>query len=485
MDDSGVAEKIEQKLPCGARARQLSVRSLLLGMMLGAADGRPAHLSRVHAALVALPQDVQRRLGVLADWKTGPHLLTYRQVERTFGLVATALSKSQPDGTPSEQLCEVVDGLLEASVTAEYKNQCSSLAVDWTDLESFAKFPLKNRKSKDKEASWGHRAGQAPGQSDEKYFGYFLQTATMVKDEGKGPVAELSRRILVTTCSTDPVPAFVPVLQRMHASGIAIGDVLADCGYSHRSAVNWALPLRRIGARLVQDLHPADRGQKGTFSGAVIFNGNLYCPATPAPLLEIGPASRDFSKQQFADHDLKSAELSAYKLGRISAYDPDGYHRVSCPAAMGKIRCPHRSESMVLALSKPQVLSAPQPAPKCCTQKTVTVPASVCAKTAQAHDYPSRAHRRSYKRRTSSERTFASIKDSATNDISKGWCRVMGLAPITLFAACLFVTRNLRTIDSFEKQKIKDAVNAGRKATRPKRRTTLADLVAGPAAPPP
>ena len=51
------------------------------------------------------------------------------------------------------------------------------------------------------------------------------------------------------------------------------------------------------------------------------------------------------------------------------------------------------------------------------------------AKTAQKHDYPSAAWRRSYARRTGAERGFATAKDPASNDISRGWCRLMGLAP--------------------------------------------------------
>ena len=51
------------------------------------------------------------------------------------------------------------------------------------------------------------------------------------------------------------------------------------------------------------------------------------------------------------------------------------------------------------------------------------------AKTAQKHDYPSAAWRRSYARRTGAERGFATVKDPATSDISRGWCRLMGLAP--------------------------------------------------------
>ena len=91
IDASGIAPRIEAVLPAGARSRQLSVRTLLAGMCLAQADGRPAHLTRVLQALVSLPGDDQRRLGVLADWKGGPHLLTYRQTEYTFGLAARAL----------------------------------------------------------------------------------------------------------------------------------------------------------------------------------------------------------------------------------------------------------------------------------------------------------------------------------------------------------------------------------------------------------
>src|SRR5258708_2094142 len=101
IDASGAAPRIEAMLPAGARARQLTVRTLLAGMCLAQADHRPAHLTRVHQALISLPEDEQRRLGVLADWKHGPHLLTYPQTHRTFGLAAAALAKDEPGGLPS------------------------------------------------------------------------------------------------------------------------------------------------------------------------------------------------------------------------------------------------------------------------------------------------------------------------------------------------------------------------------------------------
>ena len=83
------------------------------------------------------------------------------------------------------------------------------------------------------------------------------------------------------------------------------------------------------------------------------------------------------------------------------------------------------------------------------------------AKTAQKHDYPSPAWRRSYARRTGAERGFATAKDPATNDISRGWCRLMGLAPLMLFTTTLLTVRN---------QRILTAWNARQARQRPPRR---------------
>src|SRR5207247_7370430 len=123
----------------------------------------------------------------------------------------------------------------------------------------------------------------------------------------------------------------VPVLTAMPAHGIPPGDILADSGYAHRDAGAWAVPLRHSGAQLVQDLHPHDRGPRGTHHGAIIANGNLYCPATPTPLLELGPLAPSATAEQTAAHDQQAAERAKHKLGRINRHDAAGYQRVTCP----------------------------------------------------------------------------------------------------------------------------------------------------------
>jgi hypothetical protein len=509
VDASGVADRIEALLPSGVRPRQLRVRTLLFGMLLVAVDRRPAFLVNAHRALLDLPEPDRRRLGVLAQSNGQEHELTYRQLERTFSLVVGKLAKDGPDGSPSAVLSEVLDALLEASVTVLGEPASSSYAVDWTDQETWSRPPRKKRdnpegaepaaddaepeapdehgRCADREAAWGHRRGAAPGHKDESFFGYYMQVVTIVPDEHGPAVPELVRRIHIASCDVDPPGALVPVLGRMAASGIEIGDLLADSGYSYRVAEDWALPLRRIGIRLVHDLHPNDQGVQGTHEGAIRFNGNLYCPATPKALLELRPLARGANAEQTEAHDRLCQELRSHKLSPITGYDPDGYHRVLCPAIPGKLRCPLRPASMQLDHAHPQVLRAPEHPPKCCRQKTITVPPSVNAKSAQKHDYPSPAHRRSYNRRSGAERSYSTVKDRATNDLSRGWCRLTGLTPIALFAASVFIARNLRIANSFAARKADDerrAANGLPPRRRKRRRQTADDLIGAANAPP-
>jgi hypothetical protein len=533
IDASGVAERIEAMLPVGVRPRQLTVRTLLLGILACLTDCRPAHLRRVHQALLALSDREKRHLGVLTRWKSGEHELTYRQVERTYALIVKALCKERLDGQPSQTLSAVMDCLLEASVQTLGVPESSALSIDWTDYESFARPPRKKgaqassgqaqapqsaaeppcqaeaqstvqqaerqegedededederARCADPEGAWGHRKANHPGHN-EMFFGYYLQAATIVGEDGGPDVPELTRRITLASCEHDPPAQIVPVIRRMASESIEIGDLLTDSGYSYRAPETFAAPARALGAELVMDLHPNDRGCKGTHQGAILANGNLYCPATPKALLELSPPAPSASAEKLAAHDARCQELSRYKLSPLSAPDPDGYHRAICPAAAGKIRCPHKPVSMSLSHERPSILSPPESAPVCCTQQTITVPASVNAKTAQKHDYPSQAHRASYARRTASERSFSQVKDPAATDTKRGWCRLMGLTPNALFLTCAYITANIRTADAFAARKAEDQRRAAcglppRKRAR--RRRTIHDLIAADANAPP
>ena len=222
------------------RARQLRVRTLLAGTCLAIADGRPMHLTRVHHTLTSPPDHEQARLGVIADWKHGPHRLTCRQTEYTFGLAAAALGKDEPDGLPSQVLQAVCDDLLEASVPARFKDATASVAVDWTDLETFSRPPS---------AKGGPAPIPKPPGDTARTTCCAARTscssATILRRHHDARGERAARRRAspahdAVVVPDDPVRAVAPVLTAMPAAGIGLGDVLADSGYAHRDAAAWA-----------------------------------------------------------------------------------------------------------------------------------------------------------------------------------------------------------------------------------------------------
>jgi hypothetical protein len=140
---------------------------------------------------------------------------------------------------------------------------------------------------------------------------------------------------------------------------------------------------------------------------------------------------------------------------------------------------------MSLDRDRPEILTPPEHPQACCTRQTITVLPQVNAKTRQKHDYPSAAWRRSYARRSGAERSFATAKDPASNDISRGWCRLMGLAPLMLFTVILLAVRNQRILHAWDARQEENTRRAARglpPRTRRRRRRTLAALAnaAGP-----
>jgi hypothetical protein len=401
-----VPAALDDLLPRGGRPRQLGAKAVLLGVMLALDAGRPAHVLAAWRALSALALPDQLSLG-FAQSKDGVcHGATYRQVSDTFSVLCRGIDPSPvpsfrdvPDqerllhlaatrsGIDTEaaaaRLDAVSDALIEASVPAAHKSASSSLAVDWTDHETWSRArPAEDpQPANDPDASFGHAKRNAPGAKDYLFFGYYAQVATMVRDEGGAKVPELVRRIAVRAPRVDPVAVMTQTLVRLSGDGVALGDVLADCGYSNRQSQTFAAPLRRAGANLVMDLHPDDRGSRGTFEGAVAANGALFCPATPEALLDLGPLKRGASEEETAAHDARFAELMRYRFRALSAPDDEGYQRVVCPAAAGKVRCPHKAASLALSYERPSVAHPPTEPPRCCAQVSITVAPQVNEKT--------------------------------------------------------------------------------------------------------
>ncbi len=73
---------------------------------------------------------------------------------------------------PLQQLC---GQLTEASIPAQFKDASTSLAVDWTDVEAWAR-PVPHDSAEpgaDPEARWGHRNVGRAIEEGEMFFGYY------------------------------------------------------------------------------------------------------------------------------------------------------------------------------------------------------------------------------------------------------------------------------------------------------------------------
>ncbi len=466
------------------RPRQLKVRTLLAGMCLAQADHRPAHLTRVHQALTSLPEDDQAARHHRGLEDTARTSSPTGRPNTPSAWSRTRSPKTSPTGCPPQLCRRICDDLLEASIPEEFKDASTSLAVDWTDLESFSRPPPHGTSDcADPEASWGHRKNNLLRSEDELFYGYYLSAGIMTPEENGPAVPELARRATLSSCRHDPVRAFAPVLTAMPGQGIPLGDILDDSGYAHRDAGAWAIPLGPPAPSSSRTSTRTTAARKAPTTARSSPTATCTAPRHRARCWSSGRSPAPPPKNRPRTTTARPPSWPGYKLGRLTADDPDGYHRVQCPAAMGKIRCPLRPASMTLDRDRPEILQPPEHPPACCAQQTITVPPGVLAKTAQKHDYPSAAWRRSYARRTGAERGFATAKDPASNDISRGWCRLMGLAPLMLFTTTLLIVRNQRILHAWNARQEETQRRAAAglpPKTRKRRRKTLAGLAAGP-----
>ena len=256
------------------------------------------------------------------------------------------------------------------------------------------------------------------------------------------------------SCHRDPARAMVPVLERLAASGVPLGDVPGDSGYAHRVPRTGPCRCAPQAPKLIQDLHPDDRGPHGTHAGAVISNGNLYCPATPRPLPGLGPLARDATPGQTAAHDRQADRrdrpLQARQNHQRRRRRPPHRH---VPRRDGQAPLPATAAVDVpgLPAAPHTILAPPQHPPACCTQQSITVPPEVHAKTAQKHDYPSKS---------TPVLLRPALRCRADLLHSQGPCQQRHQPRLVppdgtdpdhhLFACCLLIVRNQRILDAFD-----------------------------------
>ena len=208
---------------------------------------------------------------------------------------------------------------------------------------------------------------------------------------------------------------------------------LADCGYSNRAPLTFAAPPR--ARRRSGDGPPPGRpGMPRHLRGSCRLQG-ARCIARP-PRTRSSTRAAAVGRPRRSERPTRPASPSWPHTGSpaLCAPDADGYQRVICPAAAGKVRCPHKATSLRLSSNARACREHPRAATLLCP-KSITVPAQVNEKTRQKHHYAGPAHPPLTTGAPRPERTYASLADPSIGGIRRGWCRLFGLAKNTLMYA--------------------------------------------------
>ena len=170
------------------------------------------------------------------DWKTGPHQLTYRQVERTFDLHHRAGQRPpgrRPLARPGRASSTPCWKPASRPSTRTRPGRWPSTGPTWKP--SPARRPAAAATAPTPKPPGDTAAATAPARKTSSSTATTCQPEPWSAEENGPPVPELARRVTLTSCRLDPARAMVPVLDRMPADGIRLGDILDDSGYAHRT----------------------------------------------------------------------------------------------------------------------------------------------------------------------------------------------------------------------------------------------------------
>lgn len=488
VDSSGVADQLERLLKkTTGRPRQLKVRALLVAFLVLAIDDRALHLKAATKLLFCkLAGPWRADLGITGDASGRKALLArYRQVRYLFGLIVSVFDPcalpngklvpvgleqkakvAAPGQTASKQaaLQKFINDLLWASVGVcsgeELSGFDGSVGLDATPVPLWSRGPSKSAgtAASDPDGGWYVREGdhrEAPGPGAKALRKIYWALEATVVTMGRAPGSEPLYPNLVLGLSLarpgqDPAGSAVRLLAGVRRRGWPAGYLGVDRGYSQCLPEQFHLPVRALGYRVVMDYKLTELGRQASSQGAVMVDGNFYCPAMPEDLVA---ASSDKRAGRTSDEIYKAriAARAAWRLVRKAGPDQDGYERFACPAQGGHphLACPLRPGAK--SVGKVPVLSPPEVPPKVCTQSAITVAPDVGARHRQDLAFGTEEWARTYATyRNTTEGWNGFAKDTAHEALAQpGRRRVRGIAAQSILVTVQFMAANIRKVAAF------------------------------------
>ncbi|MFE7606995.1 hypothetical protein [Streptomyces celluloflavus] len=264
-----------------------------------------------------------------------------------------------------------------------------------------------------------------------------------------------------------PGPVATEALQQVDDT-LPRGYLAGDRAYNGQKPENFQLPIRAMGYEPVYDYAQNKLGVQTDLAGAELVEGNWYCPDMPQ---ELKDATKDLidekiDKQTWIGHIRARV---AYLFMPKQHPDAEGHRRMMCPAEAGRTQCPLKKYTLGRGIHLPLIDPTPKPtgSPKCCIQKTVTIPPEAGANLWQPLQYGSETWQRIYFRlRNSIEGINGYAKDPLYERLEEaGTRRIRGIAAQTFLLAFQLAHANRRKLTAWA-----NSIALGDK--RPRRRPT-------------
>jgi hypothetical protein len=333
---------------------------------------------------------------------------------------------------------------------------------------------VRQATSYDRDAHLGYRT-KTHDNGSKKLFGYDLFAGVAVLPVGADP-DEMPKLLLSMTlrpAAGDTSGPTLAALDRLVDEGYEIDELLVDRGFSYKRPEDWATELHKRGISQVQDLHPLDQGIKD-YDGIRAYGGMLFCTATPdeffdnpPPHFKVGPLKKRATNEERLSHEYNTKALEAFldrnailqqhafviNQNKPTKADPSKTQWI-CPGKAGKVKCELCPISEGYPADRP-VVENPGPlatAPKCCRQATIVIPGAVLVKLRQRDPWRSPKWIDSFARRSAIEGIFGNLRNQSTQNIKRGFCRVVGLVKTSLMLTFEVVAANIRLVRKWAKR---------------------------------
>jgi hypothetical protein len=492
IERSEMATRLEDALhKTTGRKRSVSVLAVLVGLLVLALDDRPLLLTSVTDVLHRrLSQRARTRLsisGTAADTKA--FLAAYRRVRYCFHAICSVvdpsplpknrcvsddeLAEASKEMTTSEveaargRLEALVNTLIEASVSVltddERAGVDGSVGLDATPVPLFSRGPSKRagRCASDPDGGWYVREGDHRDTEDpttgkrRTKIAWALEATIATTAPAPGAVPShpnLAIGIAFTRPGEDPGGTGTRVLASVAARGHRPGYLGADRAYTAALPERFHLPVAALGYQVVMDYRIDQLGIQANTGGAVLVEGDWYCPSMPQALVSATADLRAGTIDRVT-YQARIAARAPYRLKRKDGPDADGYERRSCPA-LGehpRLMCPLREASLSPRDGRMKVLDPPADPPKVCGQVAITIAPDVGARHRQALPFASEEWARRYATlRNTIEGLNGFLKDPAHEALAQpARRRVRGIAAQSIFCALLLMAANLRKIRAY------------------------------------